>query len=266
MRASGAPSASTVATVIASASGTTARASSNHLANCSSGSSARLSRSRGGLSGRRGLIRNFGPTKLRGWRACRSARPRTQGSQSREKVGNERRYAQGGSVRCAESPLGCRRLGGDRDRARGDREFRRPPGERQRDAPRNGLPVRHRSARQVPARASQRQRPDRPRVEHLPRRGTEQAGGGRHRQVALAEPVRAVRGQPVQRTGGRGHHQGRDHRLHRGGPEGLLGRPRRRRGEQRPRRGTAGHAMPGSRSPPAATSASSSPAPAPASA
>ena len=44
---------------------------------------------------------------------------------------------------------------------------------------------------------------------------------------------------PFDPQGAATDHQGRQDRLHRGGPEGLLRRPRRRRGEQRPRRGPA---------------------------
>ena len=56
MRASGAPCASTVASVIASASGTSAAARSNHSANCAIGSAASESRRSGGMSGRRGIV------------------------------------------------------------------------------------------------------------------------------------------------------------------------------------------------------------------
>ena len=55
MRASGAPSASTVARVIASASGTSRSARSYQSRNCSIGSSASAERCSGGMSGRRGI-------------------------------------------------------------------------------------------------------------------------------------------------------------------------------------------------------------------
>ncbi len=54
MRASGSPCSSTVATIIASASGTSWVASSYQARNCSIGSADSASRRNGGMSGRRG--------------------------------------------------------------------------------------------------------------------------------------------------------------------------------------------------------------------